>query len=202
VLGLALAQAGTPSPASDDLEAAKQLYRDGHFSESIVKLRTVLAELPLLQDLALRRVQLADAYLHLALAHVALAEREPAKQAFKDMLKVDSQRKLDPEIYAPKVVALFGEARDELEREPKPAAAAAPNGPVRSPSHKGRTVALLVGAGAAAAGGVALAAAQSTPPPTTVPFLAFTPVASSGQATIVWLTADPQPGSRLALRGN
>jgi hypothetical protein len=203
-LVLALACASVLARGSDDLEQAKQLYREGRFPESIAKLRMALVELPLLRDLEVRRVQLADAYLHLALAQVALADRESAKQAFKEMLRVDPQRTLDPEIYAPKVVALFEESRSELGREPRAVASEpATAGGLQPAARKGRNVPLLAGAGVAAAG-IGLAAARlggrAATTPTTLSHSIFTPLTGSGRARIVWLTAAPSPGSRVSLR--
>jgi len=204
MLVLAAACGSTLVLGANDLDEAKQLYREGRFPESIAKLRMALVELPLLRDLEVRRVQLADAYLHLALAQMALVNQDSAKEAFKEMLRVDPQRKLDPEIYAPKVVGLLAEAQDELAREPKPPAAdGTPAGRLKAGSHKGRNIALLVGAGVGAAGiGIAASrgpAAGQAPPVTTFSNAIFTPVTGNGQARIEWLTAVPPPGSTVSL---
>jgi hypothetical protein len=189
--------------APEDLEQAKKLYREGHFSESITSLRLVVATLGQSQDLGLRRIQLADAYLHLALSHVALGDMENGKQALKEMLRIDAGRRLDPEVYAPKVVALFDQAQSEIAAEPRasvaPSQAPASAGVSKKPEgKKSLKLPLLLGAGAAGAAGLAVGlhggGGGSTAPQTIVATDVVTP------ARIAWLSSIPAPGTTVPLR--
>jgi hypothetical protein len=192
LVGVILCTAGaraqtTPSP-SEELESAKSLYREGHFGEAIAKLQALLDRIPLLRDVALRRMALADAYLHLGLSYVALDERDAARQALRGMREADPERTLSPDVYAPKVRALYA----EVQAESRQAAAPPPAPTVRK--RRSRT-ALLLGGGAILAGGGAVLAARGGEGaqgfPTTPP---------SGNARIEWLGATPAPGSTVSLR--
>ncbi len=66
-----------------------------------------------MRDLQPRKIQLSDAHLRLALSYVALNDPTAAKESLKQMLRADRNRKLDPDVYAPKVIELFEEARTE-----------------------------------------------------------------------------------------
>jgi hypothetical protein len=191
VLFATAAAAAPQQSASAELEAAKGLYREGHFGEAIVKLQAVVDRLPLLvHDVAERRIALADAYLHLALAYVAIDERSAARDALRGMLQADPGRTLSPDVYAPKVTALFAEVAAEA-RASAPPAVAAP-----AESKRGGHLPLLLAGGAAVAGGVVLASrggGEETP-------TGFSNTAGSGGARIVWLSATPAQGSAVSLR--
>ena len=182
--------------ASDELEAAKGLYREGHFGEAIVKLQAVVDKLPLLvRDVAERRIALADAYLHLALAYVAIDERSAARDALRGMLQADPGRTLSPDIYAPKVTTLFAEVVAEA-RAASPPAAPAPAPVEKETKHRSRTP-LLVAGGAVVAGGGVLLATSGGGEPTPQ---GFSNTSGSGGARIVWLSASPAQGSSVSLR--
>ena len=123
-----LSAATAPDSPSVLLESAKALYRDARFSEAVLKLDSAIASMRA-GDLAPVRAPLADAYLYLGLAHLGLNDRPAAFAAFKDLARLDPDRQLDPEVYAPKVRRLFEEARAEVRRESPPSAA-----PVAAPS--------------------------------------------------------------------
>jgi hypothetical protein len=176
--------------ASEQLEAAKGLYQEGHFGEAIVKLQALLDRIPELRDVALRRSALADAHLHLALSYLALDLRDNAKAALRGMLEADPQRSLSPDVYAPKVTALLAEARAEIVAPPSAAPSPAP---VR---RKSRTPLLLGGAAVAAGGGVALATRGGGEGSGQ----GFPETPATGNARIEWLGATPAPGSSVPLR--
>lgn len=186
----AAAEETGPAPVAG-LEAAKGLYREGHFGEAIVRLQAVLDDIPQLRDLAVRQIALADAYLHLALSHLALDQREAAREALRGMLRADPERTLSPEVFAPKVLALYEEVRAE---PPAPQSAA----PAPAPARKRRArTPLLLGAGAAVAGGaVALAARGGDGTTGGIPDA----LPGSGSARIEWLGATPAPGSSISLQ--
>jgi lipid-binding SYLF domain-containing protein len=97
-----------------EIEEAKTLYHDARFEDAISRLENAVRRMDRVRDIEVRRILLADAYLHLGLAHLALDERAQAKECFRDMLWIDRERNLDPEIYAPKVIELLEEVRAEV----------------------------------------------------------------------------------------
>jgi hypothetical protein len=191
VLLAAVAAAAPQLSPSDELEAAKGLYREGHFGEAIVKLQAVVDRLPLVRDVAVRRIALADAYLHLALSYVAIDERSAARDALRGMLQADPGRTLSPDVYAPKVTTLFAEVSAEA-REAVPTALPARAADAK---HRSRTPLLLAGGAAVAGGGVLLATGGGEASPQ-----GFSNTAGSGGARIVWLSASPAQGSAVSLR--
>jgi hypothetical protein len=156
VLLAALAAAAPQLSPSDELEAAKGLYREGHFGEAIVKLQAVVDKLPLVRDVAVRRIALADAYLHLALSYVAIDERSAARDALRGMLQADPGRTLSPDVYAPKVTTLFAEVAAEARAaSPPPVPAPAQTETRTETKHRSRTPLLVAGGAVVAGGGVA-----------------------------------------------
>lgn len=120
VLASSLAVGVQQPPLEDELETAKGLYRNGKFAEAVVMLQSVVEGLSPFRDLHVRRLQLADACLHLALSHLALGDRDGAKQSFKDMLRVDPGGSLDPGVYAASVITIFEEVKSEATAELQP----------------------------------------------------------------------------------
>jgi len=109
------AQSPTPTSAGDaELEEAKRCYRGARFEETIRRLEDAVVQLDRERSLEVRRIHLADAYLHLGLAHLALGQRTQAREAFREMLALDEEIQLDPDIYAPKVLELLEEARAQV----------------------------------------------------------------------------------------
>jgi hypothetical protein len=108
-LTLAL-QAGA-APQSEPLETGKSLYQQARFPEAIETLRKAVERMEGDASDEQRRRRLVDAYRYLGLAYFALGEREIARDAFKNVLSLDPSERLDPELYAPKVVELFEQAR-------------------------------------------------------------------------------------------
>ena len=98
-----------------ELEEAKALYESARFDAAVVRLDNAVRRMDRVRDLELRRILLADAYLHLSLAHLALGDPVAARENMRRMLLVDRDRQLDQELYAPKVVALWESVRSELE---------------------------------------------------------------------------------------
>lgn len=153
VLWCLLAPVGAPAFAAAqsgelerELDEAKTLYREGRFDATVAKLRGVIAQLQQLRDIQSRKVQLADAHLLLGLAHLAMRAESDALENFRQVVTLDPGRTLDPEIFSPRVVALFDRARSEAaaartaeapaqpprEREPEPARSKEPAGAPRS----------------------------------------------------------------------
>ncbi len=140
---LLTATAGARAQQGDvdrDLEEARTLYGEARFPEAVARLDALTARLETLPDLPRRDERLVDACLLLGLAHVALDDPSSARASFKRVLHVRPNQRLDPEVYAPKVVTLFEQARVEVATE---AAAALPPGPPRTPFD--RQVQLLPG---------------------------------------------------------
>ncbi len=130
-----LAVSGAAAEGPSPLQAAKDCYRDADFQNAVSLLHAAVQDLESQRDVQSARSQLADAYLHLALSYCALGDAEAGKDAFRKLLGVDRSRRLDPAIYAPKVVELFERARLSLPPEP---AAAIPSAPAQATSRAPR----------------------------------------------------------------
>jgi hypothetical protein len=118
---LTLALQGAAATPSEPLETGKSLYQQARFPEAIETLRKAVERMQTGATDEQRRQRLADAYRYLGLAYFALGEREIARDAFKNVLSLNPKERLDPELYAPKVVELFEQAR--LLAVPPPATA-------------------------------------------------------------------------------
>ena len=74
-------------------------------------LRSAIEQLQQFRDVQARKVQLADAHLLLGLSHLAMRAEGEALDNFRQVATLDPERSLDPEIFSPRVVALFDRAR-------------------------------------------------------------------------------------------
>lgn len=120
--GAALAQ----SDPEERLEAARVLYRQGRFEEAIAELREVVTTLEQFRAMGDKRQDLAAAHFLLGLTYFAVRNESAAKDNFRRALSFDPERTPDPEVFAPRVVELYEEARREiLETEQEPAFEAA-----------------------------------------------------------------------------
>jgi hypothetical protein len=98
-------------------------------------LRVVILRLEELRDVQRRHGRLADAHLLLGLAHLAMRQDSDGLEQFRHVLVLDDTRRLDPDVYAPRVVALFERARAEVSQEAATRSAAAePVGPSSLPA--------------------------------------------------------------------
>jgi hypothetical protein len=163
---------------ASDLEEAKALYREGRFGQTIARLQTLILRLQGDEGSLSPAIE-AEAHLVTALAYVALDDRDAAKASFGQLLRLEPERRLDPEVHAPKVIAIFEEARRSLppggERPERPLASgnattsSAPP-PVESPSPiRWLLVGGAAGAGAAIAIGALSGGTTTSPFTTTVP---------------------------------
>jgi hypothetical protein len=150
VLALAAPPAAPAASGTDELAQGVRQVAEGDFEGAVLTLDAAVRTLA--QEPAHTR-DLAQAYLHLGIAYVALDQRDRARTAFKDALARDRVLRLGADRYSPKVIAAFEEARQEA----RTAAA---------PTEKGSRLPLvLLGAGAVAGGVIALAAGGSSSPP-------------------------------------
>ena len=121
-----VAVAAQQSELERDLDEAKVFYRDGRLDEAVSSLRDVIAQLNMLRDQQNRRTQLAEAHLYLGLSYFAVRDESAALQNFRQVAALDPGRVLDPEIYSPRVMALFEQAREDVAGSRAPAPAALP----------------------------------------------------------------------------
>jgi hypothetical protein len=91
----------------DLLEQGKQYYQEGKFEEAI---ETLSLALKMLSD----KDKLVDAYLHSALSHFALGEKEKAREDLAGLLRLNPKQQLDPMYYPPDFVQLLNEAKGAI----------------------------------------------------------------------------------------
>jgi len=96
---------------NESIETGKSLYQQARFPEAIETLRRAVERMEGNASDEQRRQRLVDAYRYLGLAYFALGERDIARDAFKNVLSLNPNERLDPELYAPRVVELFEQAR-------------------------------------------------------------------------------------------
>lgn len=102
------------------LDEAKDLYRQGRFDDAIGRLREAIGQLEMLRDLEGKRTQLADAHFLLGLTYLAVRDEPSALENFKRTVVHDPHRTVDPEVFAPKVVNLYEEARKQVQASSEP----------------------------------------------------------------------------------
>jgi hypothetical protein len=141
---LLIAPAGGAAAAQDLATGIRQV-QEGDFENAVVTLQAVSRALA---GQTTRRLELAQAYLYLGIAHVALDQADPARAAFKAALGQNKSLRLSEDRFSPKVLAAFEAARRE--------AAAAAGAPDAGEASRGKPL-LWVALGGAAAGAVALA---------------------------------------------
>jgi hypothetical protein len=116
------------SPVERELDGAKALYTEGRLDEAVTALRRVISTLNQLRDQQSRKLQLADAHFHLGLSYFALRDESSALENFRQVVALDPARTLDTEIYSPRIINLYAQARADV-RPPPIDAPAKPNGP-------------------------------------------------------------------------
>ncbi|MDD3626745.1 MAG: tetratricopeptide repeat protein [bacterium] len=94
------------------LENAKNYYNQGEFNKAIEELQKAMSSLEKQKD-----EDMIEAYKYLGFSYVAFGEKEKAKAEFKKVIKLDPQLQLDPSFVSPKIIAVFEEARAELQAE-------------------------------------------------------------------------------------
>ena len=167
-----------PAPAPEpDLATGIRQVQEGDFEGAVATLQGVTRKLA---GQSSRRQELAQAYLYLGIAHVALDQRDPAKAAFKAALAQNKDLRLSPDRFSPKVIGVFEEARQE---------ATSPSAPATGGDGGGGGKPLLwIALGGAAAGAVALAASSGDDPgvgPVTVSNARFaTPVVTCPNGSV------------------
>jgi hypothetical protein len=142
---------GAPAPEADLATGIRQV-QEGDFEGAVTTLQGVTRKLA---GQASRRQELAQAYLYLGIAHVALDQRDPAKAAFKAALAQNRELRLSPDRFSPKVIGVFEEARGE---------AASTSATASGGDGSGGKPLLWIALGGAAAGAVVLAASGGDDP--------------------------------------
>ena len=133
------------APPAPELATGIRLVQEGDYETAVTTLEAVARRL---EGQTARRLERAQAYLYLGIAHVALDQRDAAKTAFRAALSLNRSLRLTEERFSPKVIAAFEEARREADAAATAADAAA--------GGSGRPL-LWVALGGAAAGAVVLA---------------------------------------------
>jgi hypothetical protein len=151
---------GAAPAAAPDLATGIRQVQEGDYESAVTTLQAVTQKL---EGQTARRAELAQAFLYLGVAHVALDQRDAAKAAFRSALARNRSLRLTEDRFSPKVIATFEEAR----REAEAAAAAAPGS---GGSGGGAKPLLWVALGGAAAGAVVLATRDEDPAAGTATF--------------------------------
>lgn len=97
-----------PQPAATGLDAGIQQVKDGHFDAALLTLDAVVRQLR--SDPA-RHPELTRAFVYLGAAYVGLQQESPARENFKEALKLDKALQLDPNEFPPRVVRVFEATR-------------------------------------------------------------------------------------------
>lgn len=123
---------------------------------------------------------LADAYLYLGISYLELNQELNARAKFREVLKVEPNRRLSDRVFSPQIIRVFEAARVEMFPNEKKQRSVLPL--------------LLIAGGGAASAGVAVAtsggdSATTTLPATTVP--TTTPGAGGGNPTTTTTTTLP-----------
>ncbi len=105
--------------AKEPLEKGKKYYEDSEFTKAIEELRRAVDLLEKTSRERSRNNDLIDAHIHLGLAYIGVSEADKAKQQFKEALRLDPERKLNEDFYAPKVIKLFNKAKEEVKEDIK-----------------------------------------------------------------------------------
>jgi hypothetical protein len=203
----ALVGAATPPADIDgDLEDAKVLLREARFAQAVAMLQGVVVRLEQAGEARARSARLGEAHLHLALAYLALDDPAAASESLKALARADPARRLDPDVYAPKVIELMRDARSQVEREaadsshrPEQAAAGA------TERSRSRAPLILALAGAGAGGAAAALAAgggdgetAAAAPPSAAPVPSPAPASGAGP-DIAFVGSAPAPGSQVSV---
>jgi tetratricopeptide (TPR) repeat protein len=98
----------TAQDIQSTLARAEQLYFEARFKEAVQTLTPLDAAL---KDQPAFVKESIKVKLQLGLAHIGLNQSEQAKKRFAELCALDSKYELDPMEFAPKVLALFSEAR-------------------------------------------------------------------------------------------
>jgi hypothetical protein len=165
--GLGLVLAVQEDDLLGELEEAKALYLQGNFPRAVEALTLVIQALKVRSDLEELKSILCDAHFYLGLTYYALHDQDSAKESFRAVIRLVPDYRVDPAIYAPRVVSLFEDARREVDverktRVPEPPRSEKAKVPDEStapePEQKSsRLPWMLLGIGGAGAAGAALA---------------------------------------------
>ncbi len=101
-------------PGRAMLDEGQVLYERADFENAIPVLDDAVAALRAGLPGAKDSKDLIEALLLLGLAQAGIGELDAARAAYKQVAVLDSSRRLDPVRYAPKIVALFDEVREQV----------------------------------------------------------------------------------------
>jgi len=101
-------------PGRNMLEEGRVLYERADFESAISVLNDAVAALRDGLPGATESKDLIDALLLLGLANAGVGELDSARAAYKQVIVLDPSRRIDPVNYAPKIVALFDEVREQV----------------------------------------------------------------------------------------
>ncbi len=100
------------------LDKVKQHYYDGEYKEAIEVLEKASSELAKLENQ--KKLEL---YMYLAFSYMAFDNEESAREQFRNILDIDPDFSLDPEMVPPKIINLFEDVKKQYNSTSKPEAA-------------------------------------------------------------------------------
>jgi fibronectin type 3 domain-containing protein/tetratricopeptide (TPR) repeat protein len=93
----------------DNIEKAIALYEKGDFSKAIQELKQVISVLKDRAEDELRNEGLFKANLYLGMSYLGEGKESLAKESFKNAIRTAPHKKLNPELFPPKVISLYNE---------------------------------------------------------------------------------------------
>ncbi len=96
------------------LENVKEHYYEGEYKEAIEVLEKATSELEKLES-----KKRTEAYMYLAFSYMAFGDEDSAREQFHNILEIDPNFELDPQMVAPKIVKLFEEVKTEMKKRPE-----------------------------------------------------------------------------------
>jgi len=115
--------------AGDAFQEGRIHYEAARFDQAIEALRRAESEVASGTEFLHDQRLLVDVQLTIGLSYASMGQKEEAREAYGEVLRMAPDRRLDTLEYPPKIVALFDEVRDQvLGRDPATLVVDAPDG--------------------------------------------------------------------------
>ncbi len=108
------AQSAATDEISSLLKQADEAYQNGNFTLAIEKYQKVMEVLNNKKELAKTKQALIQTMISLALTYFTIRENEKAQKQLEDLITLNPNYELDPEIYTPKFIDMFKNVQKNL----------------------------------------------------------------------------------------